>query len=157
MPGRAIILASVLSCCACEGPKSPASEPAKQPAKQPAEQAPPKLVSEAEGPAPASQVPAWFDLEKIEHHAVIQQMSSTGSVAGGQVSAMVLELEPGVSSEQCIERAKAALRESLSELPDATGDASRLMLQGKTDSYHYTIVCGEAKGKPTMYLSYTEQ
>lgn len=32
-----------------------------------------------------------------------------------------------------------------------------MLLQGKTDDYHYTVVCGEAKGKPTMYLSYTSK
>lgn len=82
-------------------------------------------------------------------------MASEGTIAGGYASAMILELEPGVSNEQCIERAKKALGESLSELPEATIDGDRLMLQGKADDYHYTIVCGEAKGKPTMYLSYT--
>jgi hypothetical protein len=87
---------------------------------------------------------------------VIKQMASEGTIAGGYASALVLELEAGVSNEQCIERAKAVLGESLSELPEATaGDGERLMLQGKTDEYHYTVVCGEAKGKPTMYLSYT--
>jgi hypothetical protein len=163
----AITLASAL-CCACQGPtpsagksdaekKSTASKP--EPSK-PDDRPPPKLVGEPEGSTPAESerppTPPWFDATKIQHEAVIKQMASEGTIAGGYASALVLELEAGVSNEQCIERAKAALGETLSDLPEATaGDGERLMLQGKTDDYHYTVVCGEAKGKPTMYLSYT--
>lgn len=130
-------------------PTRAASEPSK-------EQSPP-LVSEADGVTNAERPPppAWFDAAKIQHQAVIQQMASEGTIAGGYASALILELEPGVSNEQCIERARTVLGESLPDLPEATPDGERLMLQGKSDDYHYTVVCGDAKGKPTMYLSYT--
>jgi hypothetical protein len=165
-----ITLASALCLLgACESAKPPASKPegaepvvresapSKPDAAKPEDRRPPELVSEdgvsedTERPPP----PAWFDAAKIEHQAVIKQMASEGTIAGGYASALILELEPGVSNEQCIERAKAALGQTLSELPEVTVDGERLMLQGKTDDYHYTVVCGEAKGKPTMYLSYT--
>jgi hypothetical protein len=171
-PGVKTTLAITLALCsigACESAKPPANkseqaepaaregEPSKGEPSKPVDRAAPEPVSEAEvtentdRPPP----PAWFDTAKIQHQALIKQMASEGTIAGGYASAMILELEPGVSNEQCIERAKKALGESLSELPEATIDGDRLMLQGKADDYHYTIVCGEAKGKPTMYLSYT--
>lgn len=164
-PISMVMLAGALCCAiACEGTKPAAKdEPAEgEPGKtgstkiEPAEPPPPNQVSEAPGQAPEAVDPPWFDSAKISHAAVIQQMTSQGPIAGGQARAMILELEPGVSNEQCIDRAKAAIGESVPELPEAVaGDDGRLTLQGKTDEYHFTVVCGEAKGKPTMYLSYT--
>lgn len=172
----AITLAGAL-CCAAACESSKPTEPQKsKPAKpskssepsEPVEPSEPAKPSEVEGspsasaeppasaePAPA---PAWYDATKIQHSAVLNQIASQGAIAGGKARAMVLELEPGVSNQQCIDRAKAAIGESVAEVPEATaGDDGRLTLQGKTDDYHYTVVCGEAKGKPTMYLSYTAQ
>lgn len=170
MPRPLITLASALCLlAACEGAKPPASktagdepverkpEPSKPEPSKPDDQPPSvELVSE---PAPADRPPppAWFDATKIEHQTLINQMASEGTMAGGYASALILELEPGISNEQCIERAKAVLVQSIPELPEPTPDGERLMLQGKTDDYHYTVVCGEAKGKPTMYLSYTSK
>lgn len=168
MPVKKIsaIAFALCSIGACESAKPPASksekaEPAArevEPSKPVDRAAPepvaePEIIDTIERPPP----PTWFDTAKIQHQAVIKQMASEGTIAGGYASAMILELEPGVSNEQCIERAKSALGESLSDLPEATVDGDRLMLQGEADDYHYTIVCGEAKGKPTMYLSYTAQ
>ena len=179
MPRPLITLASALCLlAACEGAKPAASktagdepvertsgsvardrgaEPSKPSASKPDDQPPSvELVSE---PAPAERPPppAWFDATKIEHQSLVKQMASEGTMAGGYASALILELEPGISNEQCIERAKAVLGQSIPELPEPTPDGERLMLQGKTDDYHYTVVCGEAKGKPTMYLSYTSK
>jgi hypothetical protein len=159
-PISMVTLAGALCCAiACEGSKPPAEDsPATAKPNQvaPAEPAPPTVVGELEGEPPPLVDPPWFDSAKIPHAAVIQQMASQGAIAGGQARAMILELEQGVSNEQCIDRAKAAIGESVSELPEAeVGDDGRLTLQGKTDDYHFTVVCGEAKGKPTMYLSYT--
>lgn len=165
-PLSAIVLASALLVLACEGGKPPASESDPKPtANQPDASKPdasakqPEASLEAKAPADGERPPppAWFDAAKIEHQALTKQMQSEGTLAGGYASAMLLELEAGVSNEQCIERAKAALAESLSDLPEAKVEGDRMLLQGKTDDYHYTVVCGEAKGKPTMYLSYTSK
>lgn len=178
----AIMLASALCLAsACEGSKAPAgkaepnkAEPSKaEPSKTKPEQVEPPasseqtrtpaVVVEAEGSAPADErpaPPAWFDASKFEHKAVTNQVASQGKIAGGYASAMVLELEPGTTAEDCVAMAREVIGETVEDVAEASpGGEGRLMLQGEATgfsvSYHYTIVCGEAKGKPTMYLSYT--
>ena len=113
--------------------------------------------SSAEPEADRGAPPPWFDAAKIEHQQLIRQDHSKGKVGSGYAAAMVLELRAGVTAEQCIERASAVLGQSISDLPAASpGAGGRLTIQGKTDAYAYTVVCGVAKGKPTMYLSYNE-
>jgi hypothetical protein len=135
----AIALLAGAVCCACEG-----STP--KPSKHDA-----PALREAEPPPPA-----WFDAAKIPHEAVIMQMAPEPTVYS---SAMILELEAGVSNQQCIERARAALGESLSELPEVIADGSKLLImEGATDDYNYTVMCTEVKGKPTtMHLSYSDR
>jgi hypothetical protein len=151
-PISTIMLAVALSCTSgCDKPEPTKTEPTRpEPAKtEPAVQPPPSLASEE----PVD--PPWFDAAKIPHATVIKQMASQG-LPTGPVQGMVLELEDGVSSEQCIERAKAAIGESVAEIPEAVAsDDGRLTIQGKTADYEFTIVCGEAKGKPTLYMSYS--
>lgn len=167
-------------CCAsaCEGAKAPAGksdadkpgEPAKVEKAEPAkvekaepvkdgQNRTPAVVVEAEGPgsAPGAPVaaPAWFDAAKIDNSTLVKQMASEGTIAGGQATAMILELEAGTTPEQCVDKARAVLGETLPEVPEATSADGRLMVQGKTADYHYTVVCGDANGKPTMYMSYT--
>lgn len=175
----AIMLASTLCWAgACEGnkPASKADVDGKQadgkqaepkPEPKPVEPASPPqtrtpaVVGEVE-PVPAEDRPApppWFDDSKIEHESVVNQMASQGTIAGGYASAMVLELKPDATAQDCIDMARKVMGETIKDVPEATSADGRLMLQGEATeagiAYHYTVVCGEAKGKPTMYLSYT--
>ncbi len=170
-----IMLGALCCASACEGGKAPAKAPAGksdadkpgEPAKVEAKAQPvkdgqnrtPAVVVEAEGPgsAPGAPVaaPAWFDAAKIDNSTLVKQMASEGTIAGGQATAMILELEAGTTPQQCVDKARAVLGETLPEVPEATSADGRLMVQGKTADYHYTVVCGDANGKPTMYLSYT--
>ncbi|HLT39063.1 MAG TPA: hypothetical protein VK034_22420 [Enhygromyxa sp.] len=163
---RPIFFAALLACASACGTPKPTPDDAQKsgaqesdaPQKREPEQQQPDVQPPAQ-PAPDGDeppTPAWFDATKIQHSAVINQMASQGAVAGGQAWALILELEAGVSNEQCIDRAKTVIAETVPEVPEAVAsDDGRLTIQGKTDDYHYTVVCGEAKGKPTMYLSYT--
>lgn len=134
----AIALAGAL-CCACEGSTSKPGKPD---------------AGELQPASPVRPHPPWFDAAKIPHRAVIMQI---GPDESGYWSAMQLGLEPGVSNHECIERAKAALSESLSELPETIdGGTHLLLLEGGIDDYRYTIMCTDARGGPTMHLSYTD-
>lgn len=158
----AIILAGALACTvACDGGKPSADQSAQKSDPKPAAAPDQQSAPVAEVAAPSDErppPPAWYDASKIEHAAVISNSVSKGKIAGGYASAMVLELLPGTTTEQCIEKAQAALGESLDDLPEpVTGADGRQTIQGQKDGYHYTVVCGEAKGKPTVYLSYRAQ
>jgi hypothetical protein len=173
-PLTAIMLASTLcslSACVANPPASKSDEKQKQADAKPTPSEPvpsgpsrtPAVVVESEGPAAADERPApppWFDAAKIEHEAVVNQMASQGTIAGGYASAMVLELKAGATPQDCIDMASKAIGETIKDIPAATpGDDGRLMVQGEATgagiAYHYTVVCGDANGKPTMYLSYT--
>jgi hypothetical protein len=106
-------------------------------------------------PGPA---PDWFRPEAFEHVAIIRQDLTGTRVSSGQSSAMiVLELPAATTPEQCIEQAKAKLAETIKAPPIAsTMPQGHLSLRGSGEGYEYTIVCGVAKGKPTMFLSYTQ-
>jgi hypothetical protein len=106
-------------------------------------------------PGPA---PDWFRPDAFEHVAIIRQDLTGTRITTGQSSAMiVLELPAATTPEQCIEQSKAKLAESIKEPPIAsTMPQGHLSLRGSGDGYEYTIVCGVAKGKPTMFLSYTQ-
>ncbi|PRP97571.1 hypothetical protein ENSA5_32640 [Enhygromyxa salina] len=170
------LAASALVCLACQPPDSGAGEaaPAKAGAddKQPAPEAK-QPAPEAKQPAPAandefsaqptpeaapSPAPPWFDPNAFEHVAIVRQDQRASKLPTGQSSSMiVLELPAGTTAEQCIENARAKLGETISDLPaSATMPQGYLELRGKTDTFEYTIVCGVAKDKPSMFLSYTQ-
>lgn len=153
---------------ACQAPSPTPSPAPKQDAPAPAkpEPAPPPVV---EGPEPTETVaaptpkemgppPPWFSPDAFEHTAIVRQDLSGAAVPSGETSAMiVLELPAGTTPEQCIENFRKKLAETVSEPPtQAVMPQGHLSLRGKTDAYAYTVVCGLANGKPTMFLSYIQ-
>jgi hypothetical protein len=154
-----ILLAAALLASACDS-KS-ADKPADQPsppavAAQPEPaQAPPGLVDGPSSTPEPPLAPGWFDPEKIPHAAITKQMASKGAVGeGGQATAMILELEDGVTPAQCIERATTAIAAEVEDIPAPSEADGRLTIHGQTSAYSYTVVCGDANGKPSMYLAF---
>jgi hypothetical protein len=116
--------------------------------------------TEADPPSDAvpGLTPAWFSPDAFEHTAIIRQDLAGTPVPTGQTSAMiVLELPAATTPEQCIEQFRAKLAETVKDPPIAsTMPQGHLSLRGKGDDYEYTVVCGMAKDKPTMFLSYSQ-
>ena len=85
--------------------------------------------------------------------------TSETKLAGGYASAMVLELPAGTTADQCMELALAEIAKNLgkpvTDLPEPDKDDGRQVIHGTDNCYNYTVVCGDAKDKPIMYLSYT--
>lgn len=109
-------------------------------------------------PAPAGEpgpLPAWFSVDAFEHVKIIRQDERSNELPTGQSATMiVLELPAGTTAEQCLSAAKAKLGESIPALAEATTTPQGyLTIKGKTSAYEYTVVCGVAKDKPTMFLS----
>lgn len=128
------------------------------------EPVPPALEGEfTESPSPAGEgapgpAPTWFSPDAFEHTAILRQDLAGSRVPTGQVSAMiVLELPATTTPEQCVEQFRAKIAETVKDPPiSSTMPQGHLSLRGKGDNYEYTVVCGMAKGKPTMFLSYSQ-
>lgn len=135
-------------------PASAPTEPAAQPAT-------PTLPEQGFSEPPAKEpgpAPVWFSPNAFEHVAIIRQDLAGSRVPSGQTSAMiVLELPAATTPEQCIEQARAKIAETVKDPPtESTMPQGHLSLRGSGDDYEYTVVCGMAKDKPTMFLSYSQ-
>jgi hypothetical protein len=115
------------------------------------------------GPAPTEASagdladPPWFDTAKIEHAKVLQAKNQA-KVGPNTATATLLELAPETTPLACMAAIRSEMAKTIPDLPQAVpGDKDRLTLQGKADSYSYTVVCGPGKtGQTTLYLSYTD-
>lgn len=178
MPIRALAFASafglVASLGACTEPPKPTKEEAKkeakdapadakgepkgdEPAKAPVEAEPGKDDgSSAAGDDPLGsrfKDPSWYREDIIPHTAVIQNGRSEARENGTFSSAMVLELEEGMTPEKCTDHLKGRVEDIAFEETE-TGQDGRLTTRGETDRFRVTLVCGNAKGKPTAYVGY---
>lgn len=106
-------------------------------------------------PAPP---PPWFAVDAFEHVSIIRQDQRSNALPTGQSATMiVLELPAGTTPEQCIDKARAKLGETIDSLPaTATTPQGYLTLGGKGPNYEFSVVCGVAKDKPTMFMSYIQ-
>jgi hypothetical protein len=130
------------------------TEHATPPVIQPVEIEPPVVPSTS---STAGDAPAWFDLAKIEHAKVVQPLNQ-GRVGDRTATAMLLELQPGTTAQDCISNLRTEMAKTVPDVGEAVpGDKGRMTLQGTTDRYSYTIVCGPGKdGQTTLYLSYMD-
>ena len=126
-----------------------------QPAPGPATASTPAADGDAREAAP----PPWFDESLYGEAKVMRKDRSEVKLAGGYASALVLQLADGTSIEQCMQSALTEIGKdvgkSVAELPQPDVGADRQTVHGTDNGYDWTVVCGDAKGKPTMYLSYT--
>ena len=155
----ALGVALVLSFAGCDAQPGVDAEPAA--ATSAAKPAPPAGAPEGgttSAPPEVVAPPPWFTPEAFTHEAIIRHDQRSNKLPTGQSSTMlVLELEADTTPEQCMDAARAKLRETIPDLPANTSTPQGyLNLQGKSGGYEYTVVCGVAKGTPTMFLSITQ-
>ncbi len=67
---------------------------------------------------------------------------------------MLFALADGTTVDACLTTVKAALAEAVPEPEREEGKDGRVTLKGRTADYTVVAICGEAKGKPTAYISY---
>lgn len=119
----------------------------------------PEPPPEPDGATRESEPPPWYDEKLYPVVKVVRQDQSETKFAGGYASAMVLELEADTSPEVCMKTALGEIRKDLDEGVEvpapAAGPDGRLTVTGNGTGYEYVVVCGIAKGKSTLYLSYT--
>jgi hypothetical protein len=143
----------------CQAPSTPPA--ADVSARVATKQAPPPVDSQpiqlqADVPATTAAVrpvdPGWFRADLFAGATVIRQ-GHTRPDEEGQVAAQItLQLAEGATRDQCVATLQAAvIGDFTPELEEKDG---RIYLRGSTDRYTATLLCGEAKGRMTAFLSW---
>jgi hypothetical protein len=130
-----------------EGPAAPADEPSAAGDGQSSEQTTPEAGGAALRPHPD-----WYSLEIIPHQEVVQNGRSEAREDGTFSAAMVLKLDAEWTADKCTEH--VAKQVGLDFKEAEKGDDGRLTSRAETGDMRVTVVCGEAKGTPTVYVGY---
>lgn len=160
---------AVLLCTACDGgaakAKPDAAAAAKPEAKpesaaadakaaEPASSEPPPAAAAADPLGSRFQDPSWFRKEMFGSEATFVDFArSEANEAGLFKSHVIFELAEGTTTDKCAEmvtgKLEGAVELTAKDLPD-----DRKQLEGTTDRYDVTAVCGAAEGKMKAYIAY---
>lgn len=160
---------ALLLCTACDGGSAkakpdgaaaaakpeakPDAAPAGATADEPASSQPPV----AAGPDPLGarfKDPSWFRKEMFGDEAKFVDFArSEANEAGLFKSHVIFELAEGTTTDQCAALVTGKLEGVLELTTEALPD-DRKQLNGTTDRYDVTAMCGAAEGKMKAYIAY---
>ncbi|HRI10098.1 MAG TPA: hypothetical protein PKW35_19890, partial [Nannocystaceae bacterium] len=113
-------------------------------------------AADSSGPAEAAAPPvdpSWFRADLFAGATVIKK-GHTRADAEGKISAQItLQLADGTTREACIDTLRAAVAADVPKLDELKAD-DRTTLTGDAGRYVVTLICGEAKGHMTAFLSW---
>ena len=114
---------------------------------------PSKIDVTANAPHPSLQDPAWFRPTIFPGATVLKEGRAPADEAGLFASQITLQLAEGTEIDACVEQLMAAVG---AEVPGLTVEdqGDRRSIKGATEHYKVTLLCGEAKGHMTAYVSY---
>lgn len=104
-------------------------------------------------PNPTLRDPDWFRPTIFPGATVLKEGRAPADEAGLFASQITLQLAEGTDIDACVEQLMAAVG---AEVPGLTVEdqGDRRSIKGATDHYKVTLLCGEAKGHMTAYVSY---
>ena len=98
--------------------------------------------------------PPWFR-EDLFAGATLVKRGHTSPDAEGKISAQItLRLADGTTREECLRTVRAAVQDEVASLHELAA-ADRTTLTGEAERYTVTLICGEARGAMTAYLSWS--
>jgi hypothetical protein len=106
------------------------------------------------GPVPGPSDPAWFRLDLFPGATMTSSGRTQKDEQGLYSTQMLLTLPAGSTRENCVDALHKAVSPSVPNLEQKDGEGGRISLNGGNDDYQVTLLCGEAKGKMSAYLSY---
>ncbi len=106
------------------------------------------------GPVPGPIDPPWFKPALIPGATITSSGRTQMDEQGLFSTQMLLALPDGTTRDACVDALKAAVTTSIPTLETQPGKDDRVTLTGSNADYHVTMLCGEAKGKMSAYLSY---
>lgn len=117
----------------------------------------PNLVADPtphKGAVPGPGDPAWFTPNVFPGATVSSSGRTQKDDQGLFATQMLLALPAGTTRQACVDALVTAVSAEVPGLTDQPGKDDRVTLSGSNDRYHVTLVCGEAKGTMSAYLSY---
>lgn len=114
----------------------------------------PSKSSKRSGPIPGSVDPPWLRRDMFPGATVKTAGRTVPDEAGLFSTQMLFALADGTTVDACLTTVKTALAEAVPEPEREEGKDGRVTLKGRTADYTVVAICGEAKGKPTAYISY---
>ncbi len=123
---------------------------------------PPTLVAPGKGasePGSAGAVPgpvdpAWLRVDLFPGATVASSGRTARDGEGLFSTQLLLALPDGTTRDTCVDTLTGAVAGAVPKLDRKDGEDARTTLSGSNDDYVVTMVCGEAKGKMSAYLSY---
>ena len=106
------------------------------------------------GPVPGPSDPSWFKADLFPGATITSSGRTQKDEQGLFATQMLLSLPAGATREACVDTLKAAVAGAVPTLEQQAGKDDRVTLTGSNDDYHVTMLCGEAKGKMSAYISY---
>ena len=107
------------------------------------------------GPVPGPSDPSWFRLELFPGATVSSSGRTAKDAQGLYSTQMLLALPAGTTRDACVDTLRNALAADLPTLEQKQDlKDGRVNLTGSNADYSVTLVCGEAKGTMSAYLSY---
>jgi len=106
------------------------------------------------GPVPGPIDPPWFKPELFPGATITSSGRTQKDEQGLFSTQMLLALPAGTTRDACVDTLKAAVATAVPTLDTQSGKDDRVTLTGSNANYHVTMLCGEAKGKMSAYISY---
>jgi len=113
-----------------------------------------KVEVNSAGPVPGPIDPTWLRSDLFPGATVSSAGRTARDGAGLFSTQLLLTLPDGTTRDKCIETVTAAVAGAVAALERKEAADGRVTLTGSNDDYAATLVCGEAKGKMSAYLSY---
>ncbi|MEZ4380567.1 MAG: hypothetical protein R3A79_04435 [Nannocystaceae bacterium] len=108
---------------------------------------------ERRGPDASIRDPSWFRTTIFSGATIVKEGRSPADENGLFASQITMQLADGTTREACVEHLKETVGADVPDLAiEDQGD--RTALSGSAEHYTVTLLCGEAKGKMTAYISY---
>ncbi|MEZ4453934.1 MAG: hypothetical protein R3B09_31040 [Nannocystaceae bacterium] len=162
---RLTVVVPLLLLCACPPPAStpaPTDKPAVAATPEPSDKEQPTFVARGSEPPPPPvddraganfRDPSWYRKNLFPEATLVKEGRSPRDEAGFFASQMTLQLADGTTRDECEKTVSDAVARDVVRLDRSEKD-DRVTLTGDAQHYAVTLICGEAKGKMTVYLSY---
>jgi hypothetical protein len=130
------------------------AEPAASAKTSTAEPDPPDPAGEVKDLGERFRDPPWFRKTMLEGAKAVNTARSEADEQGRFKSHILFEMPEGTTAESCADQVTQQVETTVANLERKTEADGRVNVQGSTDRYKVSAICGEAKGVMRAYVAY---